>query len=215
MDDKNIPIDIDLLTMPSERIYDGCNDDTYKDGKDFEDEEESEFTFDPGPLSFNYTNSHIEEEKETFDRLVAAGKENFDTVFFAIDDEMYQQIDGWALYKFGLGGLALGLAYMGCIPINGGADEISSDNFPILNPYIDFHVPKEKVLFLIEAAEKVGVSLRNGSGGTLTAYCDDVRKFNFMAKNICNESPLSDVKETENIQEFIENFLLPLGPSEL
>lgn len=177
MDDQKNVLNLDLLIMPSERLLDNC-----EEYGTCEDEEHDDFIFDPGPVSLEYTRSHIQHEKEIFDQLGAAGKESFDETLFAIRDELYEEIDGFAMYAFGLGGLVLGLAAFGCIPVDGDTDEIAADTFPLLNPWVRFYIPGEKIPVLLMAAQYADVAVKNGDGGSVDAYCDDVRKFNLMAE---------------------------------
>jgi hypothetical protein len=186
MNDQEIMLDLGLLTMPSERQLDDWN----SDGTDEEklEDEEYEFNFDPGPLSPQYSQSHIEHEKEVFDRLNSAiNTGNFDAVLLSIQNELYEDVDGFAMYPLGIGGLVLSLAAFGCVPVEGDADEIAEQVFPCLHPWVTFYTPVEKVSVLLTAAQGAGVFLKNGFGGSIDASCDDVRKFNAMAERLCNQ----------------------------
>lgn len=78
------------------------------------------------------------------------------------------------------------LSSIGCVPVDGDVDEISSDNFPLLNPRIEFYAPIERAPLLLNAAEQAKIRLRNGNEGTLNASSEDVRGFNLMAEYIMN-----------------------------
>jgi hypothetical protein len=173
-------IDPNLMIMPKRE----SSSDHQVSDEDEDVDSDDEYNFDPGEISRNIAICQVIDEKKLTECLLKAKNDNFRNVLVAVQSELYEDFDGLGAYSFGLGALVFALSSIDCIPFDGDAIEINAENFPFLNPRIEFYAPVARISLLLRAAEQADTRLTNASAGRLVVSSEDIRKFNLMAEYI-------------------------------